>query len=107
MCCAIFLLEIPEPLARYICEMCQVTVYLSHLGLDVGHYLVGLVLVELEYALHLYLHEAEDIIPRHLTHQLRIEWCQAVVNMPACRLEVRSLLILAVLVYALLDEYLL
>ena len=106
MILAILVLEELEPRGSHLGQVRQVAVYLLNLGLDAGHQLVGLLLVELQDALHLYLQQAQNVVLRHLAHQLRVVGSEAVVNMFADLVHVGGLLKLAILVDALLNEYL-
>ena len=107
MVLAVLVLEELEPVGRHLHQVGQVAVYLLYLGLDAGHQFVGLVLVELEDALHLDFQQPEDVVLGDLAHHLGIERRQSLVDMFADGVDVRRLLELLVLVDALLDEYLL
>ena len=65
-----------------------------------------LVLVELQDAGHLDFHQAEDVILRHFTHELRIVRSEPFVDVFAGSIHVFGLFELLVLVDALFDEYL-
>ena len=106
MCGSVFLLQISEPVSRNLNHVVQLMVYVVHFGLYLGYQLLGLVLVELQYACHLDVHEAQDVVLCNLAYHLRIERRQPVVDVLACCVHVGSLLKLAVFVDALLDEYL-
>ncbi len=103
---AILALDELKPLAGDLHHIGQFTVNLLHFGLHAGNVLLGLVLVELQYAPHLDFHQAQDIIARHLPHQPGIPGLQAAVNPRYRRVHVLGILKLAVLIDALLNEYL-
>ena len=102
----IFVAQELEPVGCHLHHICQVAVDLLNLCLDTRHEFVGLVLIKLQYALHLYFEEFEDIILGHLAHELGIIGSEPLVDMLAHGIHVGGLLKLAVLVYPLLDEYL-
>ena len=104
MVLAILVLEELEPRCRHLGEVGQVAVYLVDLGLDASHQLVGLLLVELQDALHLDFQESQDVVFGHLAHQLRIVRCQSVVDMLADGIDGRCLFEFLILIDALLDE---
>ena len=82
-------------------------VYLLHLGADACHQFVGLVLVELQDACHLDLHQLEDIVLRHLAYEGGVVGCQSLVDVLAGGIHRGRLLELLVLIDALFDEDLL
>ena len=104
MVLAVLVLEELEPLCGDLRQVGEVAVDVLNLGLDAGHELVGLVLVELKDALHLDFQKAEDVVLRHLAHHLGIVWRQAVVDVLTDGVDVGSLLEFLVLIDALLDE---
>ena len=76
-------------------------------GLDAGHQFVGLVLVELQDALHLNLQQTQYIVLCHLSYEAGVVGCQALVDMFADAVDVGSLFEFFVFVNAFLDENLL
>ena len=106
MLMTIFVAEELEPIGCNPHHICQVAVNLLYLGLDACHEFVGLVLIKLQYALHLDFEEFEDVVLGHLAHELRIIGSESLVDMLAHCIHVGGLFKLAVLVYPLLDEYL-
>ena len=67
MVLAVFVLQELEPVGGDLGEVCQVAVYFLDLCLQTGHELVGLVLVELQDALHLDFQQFQDIVLRYLS----------------------------------------
>ena len=104
---AILILEELEPAGRHLCEVSQVAVYLFNFCLDAGHQLVGLVLVELQDALHLNLQQTQYIVLCHLSYEGGVVGCQALINMFTDTVDVGSLFEFLIFVNAFLDEYLL
>ena len=104
MVLAVLVLEELEPGGRLLREVSQLVVYLLYLGLDAGHQLVGLVLVELQDALHLNLQQLQYVVLRHLAYQGGVVGRQPFVDMLADGIDVGCLLKLLVLIDALLDE---
>ena len=107
MVLAVFLTYVVEPVAGDVHHVGQLAVYLLYLGPDGGNVLLRLVLVELEDARHTNLHQAQDVLLRHLAHHLRIPGRQTLVDPLAGFVHRLGLLKLTVLVDALLDEDLL
>ena len=62
MLCTEFLLYVFEPVDGYVYHVREVVVNLVNLLLSTLDVVVGLVFVELEDALHLYLHQAQNVI---------------------------------------------
>ena len=106
MSLSVFILQELEPRSRYLYQVGQVAVNLLYLGLDAGHQLVGLLLIELQDALHLDFQQAQDIVLSYLTYQLWIERRESVVDMLANLIYVGRLLEFLVLIDTLFDEYL-
>ena len=107
MVLAVLVLKELEPVGCHLHHVGKVAVDVFYLCLDACHELVGTVFVELQDALHLYLEQAEDVVFGHLANKLRIVWRESLVDMGADGIDVGRLLKFAVLVDALLDEYLL
>ena len=103
---SVFLFQIDEPVCRNLHHIVQVTVYIFYLCLYLSHQLISLILIEFKNTLHLYLHESENIIFRHLSDHLRIEWCESFIDMLTCSIHIRSVLKAFVFVYSLFDKYL-
>ena len=101
---AVFILEELEPVGRHLRQVRQVALYLLDLCLQSRHELVGLVLVELQDALHLDLEQLQDIVLRHLTHEGGVVGRQSFVNMFADLVDVGCLLEFLVLIDAFLDK---
>ena len=101
---AVFVLNEAEPVGRHLDHVGQVAVDLSHLLLHAGDSLVGFVLVELGDALHLDFKQAQDVVLRHLTHELRVEGCQSLVDVFAQFIGTVGVLEGLALVDAFLDE---
>ena len=95
------------PFAGYFHHTSEVTLYLCYLCLYLCYEFVCLIFRELQYALHLYFHEAQYVVLGHLAHQLRVIWCQSLVDMLAGSIYRLSVLVFLVLIYTFLDEYLL
>ena len=93
-----------EPVGSNLHHIGQVAVNLLYLLLNARHEFVGLVLIKLQYALHLDFEELEDVVLGHLAHKLRIIRREPLVDMLAYRINVRGLFKLAVLIDAFLDE---
>ena len=93
-----------KPIGGHLHHICQVAVDLLYLCLDARHEFVGLVLIKLQYALHLYFEEFEDVVLGHLAHKLGIIGSEPLVDMLAHCIHIGSLFKLAVLVYPLLDK---
>ena len=106
MVLAVFVKDKLEPLACYLHHVGKLLVYLCQFLTDACHKFLGLILVELQDACHLYLHQAQDVVLGHLTHHLRIPRCQALVNPFACLVHGLGILKLLVLIDAFLYEYL-
>ena len=104
MVLAILFLDGAEPVAGNLYHVAQFLVNLRHLFLDTRDELVGLVLVELEDACHLYLHEAEDVIAGDLADKVFLEGFQTRVNVCHGGIHVLCLLKLLVLIDALFNE---
>ena len=104
MVLAVLVFEEGKPVGRHFHDVCKVAVHAFNLCLDACHQFVGLVFVELQYALHLYLQQAQYVVFGHLTHQLRIVWREPLVDMFAHGVHIRGLFKLPVLIYALLNE---
>ena len=106
MVLAVLLLDEAEPVGGHLHHVGQFLVYLGYLVLDAGDILLGLILVELQDAGHLYLHQAQDVVLRHLANHLWVPRGQSFVNPLAGRVHRLGVLELLVFVDALLDEYL-
>ncbi|CDD83622.1 unknown [Bacteroides sp. CAG:462] len=107
MVLAVLLLEHPEPARGDLDHVAQFLVYFGYLLVHACDGLVRLVAVELEDASHLYFHQAEDVVLRHFTDELRVEGGQTLVDVCAGGIHVLRLFERTVLVDALLNEYLL
>ena len=104
MILAIFLLDEAEPVAGHLHHVGEFLVDLLDFVFDAGYVFLGLILVELQDACHLDVHEAQDVVLCHLTHHLRVPRCQSFVNPFAGRVHRLGILKLLVLVDAFLDE---
>ena len=107
MVLAIFVLEELEPVGGHLREVGQVAVYLLDFGLQAGHEFFGLVLIELQDALHLDFQQFKDVILGHLTDKGGVVGCQPFVDMLADGVDGGGLFEFLVFIDALLDEYLL
>ena len=94
------------PVDGVVYDVSQLEVYFLYLLLDACDVLVGLVLVELQDALHLYFHQSQDVVLGHLAYKLRVVGCQSFVDVFAGFIHVFGLFKLLVLVDAFFDEYL-
>ena len=103
----VFVLQMLIPFAGNINDTIEFALYLGYLAFYLGYQFVSLVFGEFQYALHLYLHEAQDIVFGHLPHKLRIERCEAFVDMLTCSIHGSRILVFLVLIYAFLYKYLL
>ena len=95
-----------KPIRCHLHHVCQVAVNLLYLSLDAGREFVGLVLIKLQYALHLDFKEFEDVVLGHLAHKLGVIGSESLVDMLAHCIHVGSLFKLAVFINAFLDKYL-
>ena len=103
----VFVLDVGEPVDGHIGHVCQVVSNLFQLCLDASHQFVSLVFAELQYALHLYLQQTQDVVACHLAYKLRLERLQPLVDVSHNLIEILCRLKPFVLVDALLYEYLL
>ena len=85
--------------------MLQVVVDTLHFRLYLCYELVVLVFVELQDALHFYLHEAQDVVACHLTNERWLERLEFLVDKGDCSIHVGCLLELSLLIDSLFDEY--
>ena len=106
MFCSVFRLQVLKPLTGNIHHSTQVALYLGNLTLYACYQLVGLIFREFQDALHLYLHEAQNVFLPNLTHHPRIVWCESFINMLAGCIHACGILVFLVLINALLYEYL-
>ena len=100
----LFLYELEPPYGD-VGHVGEVVVYRLYLLFRPEYEFVSLVLVELQYALHLYLHEPQYVVAGHLAHQLFLEQLQPVVHVSHGGVHVGRVLEPLVLVYAFLYEY--
>ena len=105
MVLAVFVFYEIEPPYGDVGHVGEVVVYACYLVLYLHYQLVGLVLVELQDALHLYLHELQYVVAGHLAHKILLERFQTLVHMSHGGVHVGRILEALVLVDALLDEY--
>ena len=101
----VFLLDECKPVNGYVGHVCQVMVYALHLVLYSGNQLIGLVLVEFQYALHLYLHEPEDVVACNFSYEAGFEGREFLVHKGYGLVHVLGLLKSSFLIYAFLNEY--
>ena len=101
----IFFFDVAEPFDGHIHHVFEVVVDLFNLALDARHQLVGLVLVELQDALHLDFHQSKDVFASHLSDEAFLEGLDAAVNVSHHSVHILGVLELLVLVDALFDEY--
>ena len=101
---AVLVLQHLEPVDGIVHDVCQLEVDFFDFLLDAGDVLVGLVLVELQDALHLDFQQTEDVLLGHFAHKLRIVWSEAVVDVCAGSIHVVRLFELLVLIDAFFDE---
>ena len=104
MILAVFVLDKAEPVGRHLYHIRQVAVDFRHLILHAGDGLVGFVLIEFGDALHLDFQQPEDILLRHLAHELRIERGQPLVDILAEFIRAVGVLERLALIDAFLDE---
>ena len=104
MVLAVFLLQVGKPGYRDIGHMLKVVVDLGNVGLVSGDELVGLVLVVLQYALHLYLEQTQIVVAFHLSDEVFLPGCELFVEECHHGILVGSLFESAFLVHALFDE---
>ena len=104
MVLTIFLLDEAEPFDRDIDHVVQFVVDVLDFLLDAGDEFVGLVLVELQDALHLDFHESQDVVASDVADELLAERLQPLEQMLDNGIHVGRLLELAVLIHAFLDE---
>ena len=107
MVLAVFVLEELEPVGGHLGKVRQVAVYLLDFGFQTRHQFVGLVLIELQDALHLDFQQFQDVVLRYLAHQRGVVGRQAVVDMFADGIDGGCLFEFLVLIDAFLDEDLL
>ena len=104
MRCAVFFLDLGEPLDGDVGHVGKVVYDFLDFGLNAGHQLVGLVFVELQDALHLDFQEAKDVIARHLANQVFLERFQPFIDVRHNGVERLGLLEFLVFVDAFFDE---
>ena len=104
---AVLVLKELEPTGRHFDEVRQVAIDLIYLCFQASHQFVGLVLIELQDALHLDFQQFEYVVLRHLTDHLGVVGRQALVDMLADGIDRWSLFEFLVFIDALLDEDLL
>ena len=104
---AVFLLDEAEPITSHLYHILEFAVYLAYLALDGSYVLGSLVLVELEDASHLDVHQLEDIVLGDFANHLGIIRCKTLVNPFASGIHRLCLLEFLVLIDAFLNEYLL
>ena len=103
---SILLLEEGEPPRRHLHHVCKVALYLVHLAAQPRHQLVGLLFVELQYPLHLYFEQSQQVVARHGAHHLGVVRRKPLVDVLAYGVDVWRFFKLLVLIDALFDEYL-
>ena len=101
---AVFFLEVEIPVDGHLLDILEVAVHLAYLALQAQDVLLGLVLVEAEDALHLYLQQSQYVVLGHLAHHLGVPRRQALVDMLTCLVGRFGVLILLILIDALIDE---
>ena len=101
---AVFVFQELEPVDGYFHHVRKLPVNIFNFFFDACNEFIGLVLVELQYALHLYFHEPQDVFFGYLANHLRIVWCEPVVDMFADGVHVGRVFEFLVFVDALLDE---
>ena len=104
MILAVLVLQELEPLGRHFHKVCQVAIDFFNLCLDASHEFIGLVLIELQNALHLDFQQLQDVVLRDLANHLRIEGCQALVDVFTHSIDIGRLFEFFVLIDAFLDE---
>ena len=85
-------------------EVLQLVVDVGESLVEHSDVVVGLVAVELDDALHLDFHEAQDVVARDFAVELRLEWLESLVDVLNSGVLVLGLLVATILVDALLDE---
>ena len=101
---AIFVFDELEPVYRDVGHVGEIVVYVLQLSLDFVHQLVGLVLVELQYALHLYLHKTQYVVAGNVANEVFGKRRQLLVDERNRHVHVGGVFKSALLVDALFDE---
>ena len=104
MILAVLVFKELEPVGCHLCKVSQVAVNLINLSLQTCHQFVGLVLIELQDALHLYLQQLQYVVLCHLANHLRIVRGESLVDMLTNSINVRCLFEFLVFIDTLLDE---
>ena len=104
MILTIFIENELKPVDGNISHVSQVVVDALYLVFDAGNEFVSLILIELQYALHLNLHESENIVASNFTHKTWLKRSQLLVNESHSLVHALSLLKAALLIHALLDK---
>ena len=100
----ILLLDHLIPVDGHLRHVLEILIDFVDVALHAQDCFVGLLLVKLENAGHLDLHELEDVLLGDLAYHLWIVWGQSLIDMLADSVHRRRLFKLLVLVYALVDK---
>ena len=101
---AVFFLDLRKPFDGDIGHMGEIVDDALDFLLDVGHQLVGLVLVELQNALHLDFQEPQNVVAGHFANQVFLERFQTSIDVRHGSVERFGLLEFLVFIDAFLDE---
>ena len=104
MFCSILLLQEAEPLGCHLHQVGKVTLNLLQFCFQTGYEFISLVLVELQDASHLDLHQLQDVVSGHLTHKLLIERLQTGIHILNRHIHVLGILKFLRLIDAFLNE---
>ena len=103
---SIFVLQESEPVGSHLDQVVEVALYLFKLGLDAGNEFVGLVFVELQYALHLDFEQSQQVVAGHFAHKVFLKRLESLVDILQCSIGRFCILKLFTFVYTFFDEYL-
>ena len=101
---AILFFDEAEPVDGDVGHVRQVVLNIFQFGLNLRHQLVGLVFIKLQDALHLYLHEAKDIVACHLTNKVFLKGRKFLVDKGYGGIHIGSIFKAALFVDALFNE---
>ena len=92
MLCSVFVFQVLEPLHGYLYHVRQLLVNILDLRFQASNELVGLVFIEFQDALHLDLHQSEDILFGYLTDHLRVVRGESLIHIFTGSIHIGSIL---------------
>ena len=107
MLCSVFVFQVLEPLHGYLYHIRQLLVDILDLRFQAGNELVGLVFIEFQDALHLDLHQSEDILFGHLTNHLWVVRGESLIHIFAGSIHIGGILERLAFIDTFFDEDLL